>query len=205
MMWRNKTRPVVWLMFPVALLAGGVGAVYAAHPRNWGGGGEGYELTKDDAVKHGGSASGSIRSKPNAPGTFGTFTQGFRADQYRGKRLRMTGYAKTEGVEGWCGLWMRIDGKEKGGLAFDNMMDRPIRGTTEWQKFEVVLDVPEEAEAIFFGFLLAGEGQAWIDDFKFETVGKDVSTTGFPIEATDREGDPVPDLPKEPRNLDFER
>lgn len=64
---------------------------------------------------------------------FGTLTQWFRADEYRGKRLRMTAYVRTSGVERWAGLWMRIDGKEKTGLAFDNMMRRPVKGTTDWK------------------------------------------------------------------------
>ena len=187
------------------LLAGGVGTAWADQPRDWGGGGGGYELSRDDTVKHGGKASGSVRSTGNAAGGFGTFTQAFRADQYRGKRLRMTGYVKTEGVEGWAGLWMRVDGKDKTGLAFDNMQTRPVKGTTAWKQYELVLDIPEEAEEIYFGFLVAGKGQGWVDDLAFEVVGKDVATTGLPLQPTDRVGELVKDLPGEPRNIDFEQ
>ena len=39
--------------------------------------------------------------------------QFFKADAYRGKRLRLSGYVKTNAVENRAALWMRIDGKDK--------------------------------------------------------------------------------------------
>ena len=58
------------------------------------------------------------------------------------------------------------------------MQDRPIKGTSDWKRYEIVLDVPEQAQEIAFGLLLTGGGQVWMDDLKFEVVGKDVATTG---------------------------
>ena len=40
------------------------------------------------------------------------------------------------------------------------------------------LDVPNEARGIAFGILLAGAGQAWMDELQFEAVGADVPVTG---------------------------
>jgi hypothetical protein len=186
--------------FPV-----GFATVFADHPRDWGGGGKDFELSLDASVKHGGKASGSIKPTVAEPEGFGTFTQGFRADQYRGKRLRFSGFVKAEDVQGvGAGLWMRIDGKTKTGLAFDNMWTRPIKGSSDWQKYAVVLDVPEDAQDVYFGVLLAGKGRIWVDDLAFDVVGKDVESTGLVTQATDREG-PAEDLPNEPKNLDFER
>ena len=75
----------------------------------------------------------------------------------------------------------------------DNMADRPVRGTMDWQRYEVVLDVPAEAQAIAFGILLPGEGEAWMSDLDLETVGSETETT-------DSAPDPLPDSPQ---NLDF--
>jgi hypothetical protein len=186
------------------LIAGNFGNARAEHPKIWGGGGEGYDLSRDDTEKHAGKASGSIRSTGDGANGFGTLTQWFRADKYRGKRLRMTAFVKTDGVEGKAGLWMRIDGKEKTGLAFDNMMTRPVVGTTDWKKYDVVLDLSEDAEEIFFGFLVAGKGRGWVDDIAFDVVDKDVPTTGLEVQPMDRQGEPNKDFPKEPKNLDFE-
>ncbi len=173
-------------------------------PSGWGGGGEGYDLFRDEAEKHAGKSSGCIRSTDD-PGVFGTFTQGFQAAKYRGKRLRLSAQVKVDGVERQSGLWMRVDGKERGGLAFDNMGDRPITGTADWKRYDVVLDIPNEAEEIYFGFLMAGKGRAWVDDITFEVVGKDVAATGMEVEPQHREGAFQSSLPAEPRNLDFER
>jgi len=175
-----------------------------ARPSDWGGGGEGYELGRDEAEKHSGKSSGCVRST-DAPGPFGTLTQGFQAASYRGKRVRMSGFARADGVERSAGLWMRVDGKEKGNLAFDNMGTRPIRGTSDWAKYDVVLDVPEEAESIFFGFLLSGPGRAWVDDITFEVVGNDVAPTAMEIPPSPRGDAPPLTLPAGPANLDFER
>jgi hypothetical protein len=99
---------------------------------------------------------------------------------------------------------VRVDGKDKTGLAFDNMADRAIKGTADWKEFQVVLDVAADAEEIFFGFLLIGKGQAWVDDFKVSAVGKDVETTGKAPQPMDRAWKLSKDLPKAPRNLGFE-
>jgi hypothetical protein len=178
----------------------------ADRPGGWGGGGEGYELSADRTVKHEGQASGSVKATDQdlAANGFGTLTQAIRADKYRGKRLRMSAYVKTADVDGWSGLWMRVDGAKKTALAFDNMMDRSIKGTTDWAKYEVVLDIPEEAEGIYFGFLVAGKGQGWVDDIHLEVVGDDVKATALPVEPQDPEGDLPKGLPDEPKNLDFE-
>jgi hypothetical protein len=193
------------LFLGIYVLAGDIGKVYADQPTGWGGGGEGYELSRDDTEKHAGKASGCVRSTGDGADGFGTLTQWFRADRYRGKRLRMSAYVKTDGVERQSGLWMRIDGKEKTGLAFDNMMERPVKGTTDWKKYDVVLDVPDESEEIFFGFLVAGKGRGWVDDITFEVVTKDVPTTGLDVQPMDRQGELTKDLPNEPKNLDFEQ
>ena len=79
------------------------------------------------------------------------------------------------------------------------------------QKFGVatpqgaVAGTPEEAEAIFFGYLVAGKGQGYVDDIVFDVVSNDVKTTGLEIVPQDRQGEPLKGLSKEPKNLDFEQ
>lgn len=132
-----------------------------------------YEMGSDG----GGGYSGYIKSR-GQPRGFGTLMTMTEADPYRNKRLRMTGYAKSASVHDWGGFWMRIDGPNQELLGFDNMHDRPITGTTEWTKNQIVLDVPVESSRIAYGVLLGGDGQVWIDDIKFDVVGKEVPTTG---------------------------
>lgn len=79
----------------------------------------------------------------------------FKADSYRGKRMSFSAVVKSADVENWAGLWMRIDGPFERSLGFDNMQNRSIKGTTNWQKYGVVLDVPMESINIAFGILLS--------------------------------------------------
>ena len=57
------------------------------------------------------------------------------------------------------------------------MGNRPIQGSTDWAKYELVVEVAEESTLIVFGLMLIGEGQIWLDDVSFETVSKDVPLT----------------------------
>ena len=121
-----------------------------------------------------------LRSREGqAPVWFGTVMQTFRADNYRGRRLRYEAAVRSESVAEGAALWMRVDGVERGrSLAFDNMDDRPIRGTGSWKRYAVVLDVPETANAIAFGILLRGAGDVWLGEPRIEAVSREVPETG---------------------------
>ncbi len=112
---------------------------------------------------------------------FGTLMQTFDASKYRGKRVRFSARVRTEAFGEWVGLWMRVDAAEKRGIAFDNMARRPIRGTTDWARYEVVLDVADDATSISLGILMGGSGAAWMSDATFEAVGTDVPVTASPL------------------------
>jgi hypothetical protein len=154
-----------------------------------------YNSGVDAQAMHDGHLSACLKAKNPEVDGFGTLMQDFQAERYAGKRLRFSAAVKSEGVQNWAGLWMRVD-KASGGtpLAFDNMQDRPIKGTTDWQGYAVVLDVPQDATGIFFGVLLNGPGSVWMSDVKVDVVGTDVPTTGKTNAAR----------PKEPTNLNFE-
>ena len=129
------------------------------------------------------------------PEDFGTVMQQFNAKEYLGKRMKLSAFIKAENVEGWAGLWMRIDGDGAQQLKFDNMQERPIKGTSQWNYYDSVLDIPLEAEIINIGVLLQGKGCIWSDSFTFEEVDHTVETTDFQIEEI---------IPTEPSNLSFD-
>lgn len=68
---------------------------------------------------------------------------------------------------------MRADGERKV-VAFDNLQDRSVKGTTNWKRYEIVVDIAENAISLTFGPMLVGKGQAWFDDLSLEIVGKDI-------------------------------
>jgi hypothetical protein len=108
---------------------------------------------------------------------FGTIMQSTRANDYRGKSLRFSANVRALGVENWAGLWVRVDGPA-GVLAFDNMQDRAIKGTSLWKRYEVVLPVDESAVSLNFGVLLTGKGEVAIRDVELVEVAKDTPRTG---------------------------
>lgn len=156
-----------------------------------------YEVGVDQKVVHRGRVSGTIKGSVNANTQgFGTLMQMFKADQFRGKRLRLSGFVRTDGVQ-MAMLWLRIDGGDEEPLAFDNMQDRPITGTTDWMAYEIVLKVADQAHAVAFGVILSGPGQVWIDGLRLEEVDETVPTTDVLGKAAE--------LPEMPINLDFEQ
>ncbi len=126
---------------------------------------------------------------------FGTIMQSFEPKSYLGKKVKLTSYVKSTDIKKWAGMWMRIDGVNGKTLGFDNMQNRPIKGTTNWTKYEIVLKVPKEAVKISYGVLASGTGEILIDDFKFEIVSDGKKNTGHQgsIKLT------------EPTNVDFEQ
>jgi erythromycin esterase-like protein len=106
-------------------------------------------------------------------GKFASATGSFPVAAAAGKRIRFSGYIKTEGVSnGYAGLWWRADGPNPPrALAFDNMQDRGAKGTADWKKFELELSIPAETRNINFGALLVGKGTAWFDGLAVEVDG----------------------------------
>ena len=153
-----------------------------------------YEQALADETTYEGKPVVKLRSVVPRTDGFGTLMQTFSAEHYLGQRVRFSGALKCEGVEDRVGLWMRVDGPGGRALAFDNMAGRPVSGTTDWERHEVVLDVPDEAQAIALGVLLVGRGEAWMSDFDVEIVGPEVETTDAGMTAA---------LPEQPQNLDF--
>ncbi|NNJ53563.1 MAG: hypothetical protein HKP17_10370 [Ignavibacteriaceae bacterium] len=154
-----------------------------------------YEMGIDRTISQSGQACAYIKSKKSNTDGFGTLMQSISAENYFGKRLQLSGYIKSENVEGWSGMWMRIDAESNESLGFDNMQDRAIQGTTDWNKYEIVLDVPLNSNTILFGVLLGGDGKVWFDNFELKEVDKNVPITDI-RERGDRS--------TEPKNLDFE-
>lgn len=88
-----------------------------------------------------------------------------------GRRVRFSGYIKTDGVtHGYAGLSWRLYSKT-GLLAYANMSNQGARGTADWRQYEIVIDVPAEAAAIVFGVEHPGNGTAWFDSLGVEVDG----------------------------------
>jgi C-terminal processing protease CtpA/Prc len=68
---------------------------------------------------------------------------------------------------------MRVDRSENRPGFFDNMQDRPIR-LGQWEYYEIVGDVEEDAATVNIGMILLGEGKAWLDDVSIVDLGRTI-------------------------------
>ncbi len=138
-----------------------------------------YQMQIDSSAGQDGKNALTIKSTEKSINGFGTLMQNFLPTKYLGKRIRLSGYMKSVDVKGWAGFWLRVDQENsKKWLSFDNMEERAIKGTTDWKKYEIVLDVPLNASNIGFGALLSETGQIWLEKLNFEIVDTTVPTTG---------------------------
>lgn len=142
-----------------------------SHPKS-------YDMGIDKGSGPDGKNAATIKSVDKKINGFGTLMQTCLADKFAGKRVRMSGLVKTKDVDEWAGLWFRVDQVNSNDpLAFDNMQDRSIKGTTDWKKYELVLDVPQRASKLAYGALMRGTGQVWFTNIQFDIVDTSVPTT----------------------------
>ena len=198
-------------------------------PKGWTGASNYYSIINTDTtVKRSGKASAMLKSRPTQPSddNSAALNQQIKADDYRSKRVRLSGWMKGALQPGADALaWMNVRDENSESLRFDNTIDDPeFAITLEWKKFEIVLDVPANSAALRFGAVLNGQGQVWADDWQLEVVPDDTPTTHRPeSEAMKKFGEDyrrnnpivaarqkqmlklqLPGLPTAPVNLDFE-
>ena len=126
------------------------------------------------------AANAATRATAGNGAGFGVATASFPIAAAAGRKVRYSGFIKTEGVtRGYAGLWWRVDGPS-GVLAFDNMGSRGVKGSTDWARYTIELPVDASVKNINFGALMPGDGTAWFDDLTVEVDGVPyTSTDGF--------------------------
>jgi hypothetical protein len=91
--------------------------------------------------------------------------------RHSGKRLRLSGWLKTEHAEG-AALWAQCWKREPLHVAHvaNTAEEMPVYGSTDWQEVSVEFDVPEGIDFLTVRCVLRGAGKAWFDDVKLEEV-----------------------------------
>lgn len=160
---------------------------------------EKYVVGVDSNETWGGMPSAYVQSVGDATGGFGGMMQTVAAENFVGKRVRLSAWVKTRDAnDGGGHLWLRIDGQERGQmLGFDNMDNRPVKGNSDWQEASVVLDVPAGSAALAYGFFVSGKGKMWVSGQTMQEVGPEVPTTNMLKARTAA-------MPKSPTNLGFD-
>jgi hypothetical protein len=99
-------------------------------------------------------------------------------NKIRGKRIRFSGWIKTNDVRECAGLMLlAYDANGVTVATADMTSDRPIHGTTDWQNYQIVADIPDDATKIVLGVRMFCSGEIWADDFQVDIVGNDVPVT----------------------------
>jgi hypothetical protein len=63
------------------------------------------------------------------------------------------------GVHALAYLWVRVA---------RNTADSPITAP-EWREYELEVDVPDDAESVWYGIVVVGPGPAWVDTVRLRT------------------------------------
>jgi hypothetical protein len=84
-------------------------------------------LLPPTCVYHGKRAIRLRLRAAQAQGGFGTIMQSIDAARYRSRRVRFSAMIRGQAIEGWAGIWLRVDRADHTRV-LDNMEDRPLRG-----------------------------------------------------------------------------
>ncbi|MDE1987178.1 MAG: hypothetical protein KGJ28_11605 [Alphaproteobacteria bacterium] len=171
-------------------------AAYASEPiKGWweaGGAPQDYDFGTEHVDGAPSQKSAFIKWIGPKSNSWGTLSQATSAAPYLGKRVRLSVMIKTKDADS-AQLWLQMQGPGNKMLGFYNMDDRPVKGTTDWKRYDAVLDVPKDTQEIYFGYFLKGKGEAWADNVKIEAVGDEVPvSTQYPNK-----------YPDKPANMDF--
>lgn len=101
--------------------------------------------------------------------------QAFESYPWQNKRVRLSAWVKTQDVVprveggGTPGATLFLSATDNNGPRYEAV----LIGTSDWTYQELVADIPLGAAFIPIGVSLAGTGQVWVRDMKFEEVPRD--------------------------------
>lgn len=105
----------------------------------------------------------------------GSFVQRLDATAYRGKKIKLRAAARAELAGAGNLSWLRLNVSTKvfgpQSAAFDSLDKYPIT-SAEWRIYEIIADVPKDADSISYGLVLVGDGKAWLDSVSVEALDK---------------------------------
>jgi hypothetical protein len=116
-----------------------------------------------------------LASKTSEPQSVGALGHNLRAEDYRGKLVRLSAWLRVEGVEDMAGLWLRPCVSTVASLTADYAQATPLRGSQDWQLCEVTVRVPAAREVrddknLGAGVFLRGPGKVFIKNASITVV-----------------------------------
>src|SRR5262245_48604852 len=136
-------------------------------PSHWSLDRQGHDVATATSLVKAGAQSLRIRSTNATTNSLGVVLQQFPIELAHGNHIRVSGWMRTENVNGYAAIWWRVDGAS-GVLSLDNMSETGPRGTTDWAQYSFERDVSDAGKNIVFGVFLSGTGTAWFDGLQIE-------------------------------------
>ncbi len=133
-----------------------------------------YQMRSDRQETYSGTSSAYLTLLPSHTSGEAYLLKMVNKPELAGKRVRFSAYVKAEGVQDYAEVWLATAHYMPYFGRFDGNLNREIRGTTDWERYEITLDVPAGSTSITFGLRLVGKGKVWIDQARLEQVGKEV-------------------------------
>lgn len=155
------------LDFEEATHAGGIPVGWFI-PRGGGSGSpEEYQIVVVRTTRVSGRASLQIRAIAQTTTGHGGVMQCFRNPAPGQQSL--IGHLKALKADHEGGsLWIRADSESGENIAFQNMDQRRIKGTTDWERHSVRIEVPPSAVQLCFGVFHRGPGTLWADQLSLD-------------------------------------
>lgn len=140
-------------------------------PRGWGGN-LSDTVFLDNKAAYNGMPTIRIERNAKSPMQISDVGTCVLAD-FAGKTIELRGFLRTDNVSNFVGLVLREDGT-KPDIAFDDMQNRHLHGTTGWTEYSVTLPVKPDVRRVFFGVLLSGTGTLWVSGLQLLVDGKPI-------------------------------
>ncbi len=139
-----------------------------------------FQVITTDDTPHTGKRCAMLSRLPGGHygETVGCLSQQLDAKPYRGKRIKLQAATRGEVIGPESHAWLRLVITRRtafivdpGKNVFDTLEQYPVN-TPEWDRREIIADVPADAASISYGIYLLGDGKVWLDSVSLEVVEK---------------------------------
>lgn len=176
------------------------GASWSGVPTGWNFYGPDFQFAVDTSTAVDGAQSLRIASLSANTTQYGYGYESLTAGPAIGKTFGVSGYIRTQAVNGHAYLWADVYDAHDNWLAGSGSPS--IAGTTGWQRYDVYMNVPAGASVLYFGVQLAGTGTAWFDNLSIDVNGQPYFLNPTPEQVQWIQANAVPFTSLDP-NADF--
>jgi erythromycin esterase len=127
-----------------------------------------YRFVVDTAQPRSGERS--LRIDNIGPEPYGAVAQIIEGAPHAGKIARLTAWMRTRNANDNGAVLTLLVLQSGATLAQNFMLDKPVKGTTEWTRYTITLPVTKGADRVEVGAMMRGKGSLWLDDVEVEFV-----------------------------------